>query len=149
MLSVAPKVGPDGRTQLHASTVVVDGRAVAFTGPSGCGKSEHALAMMSHGAMLLADDITWFETTKTGLIAHCPAALSGRIEARGVGILKAVPADPAPLRLIVDLGTREMDRLPPARKIRLAGHDVAVLHNPETAHFVAAIMQYMVHGRSH
>lgn len=148
MLSVAPKAGPQGRLQLHASTVVVAGLAVAFTGPSGVGKSGHALAMMSRGAMLLADDVTWLEATQDGPIALCPPRLSGRIDARGVGILNATPTAPAPLKLIVDLGTIEVERLPPHRSIDLLGQKIALLHNAGTAHFVDAVMQYMKQGRS-
>lgn len=148
MLSVTPKDGPDGRLQLHASTVVFTGKAIAFVGPSGSGKSGHALALLSHGATLLADDITWLHATPNALIATCPSALSGRIEARGVGILNAVPAPPAPLALIVDLGTPEHDRLPPFRTVDLLGRSIAILHNPDTPHFVAAIMQYMSQGRA-
>lgn len=148
MLSEAPKRGPDGRLQLHASTVVLNGCAVAFTGPSGSGKSGHALAMMSRGAVLLADDVTWLQGTSGAVMAHCPPPLSGRIEARGVGILKASPAPPAPLKLIVDLGTPEVDRLPPHRTLDVLGHDICLLHKPATASFVDAILQYMMQGRS-
>ncbi|MBU2992623.1 HPr kinase/phosphatase C-terminal domain-containing protein [Octadecabacter sp. 1_MG-2023] len=148
MLSVAPKEGPDGRLQLHASTVVINRHAVALTGPSGSGKSGHALALMSRGAVLLADDITWIVRTSQGLIAQCPPTLKGRIEARGVGILSVDHIEKAPLRLIVDLGTVETDRIPPWRSIELMGEQVALLHNSETSHFADAIMQYMKHERS-
>ncbi|MCF2905729.1 HPr kinase/phosphatase C-terminal domain-containing protein [Octadecabacter sp. CECT 8868] len=148
MLSVAPKDGPDGRLQLHASTVVINGHAVALTGPSGSGKSGHALALMSRGAVLLADDITWIEDAPHGLVAHCPPTLKGRIEARGVGILSVDHIEKAPLRLVVDLGAVEVERVPPWRKVMLLNQPVAILHNPETGHFVDAIMQYMKHERS-
>ncbi len=148
MLSVAPADGPDGQLQLHASTVVIDGKAVAFTGPSGVGKSGYALACLSRGATLLADDITWLETTQDALVAHCPPTILGRIEARGIGILKAKPAGTTPLHLIVDLGTPEVDRLPPPKTVHLLGHDVLLLHNAETAHFVDAILHYVLHGRA-
>lgn len=47
-----------GRFVLHASTVVVDGRAVAFAGPSGRGKSTVTAAMTSAGHDIIADDMT-------------------------------------------------------------------------------------------
>ncbi len=148
MLSVAPKDGPDGQMQLHASTVVIDGKGVALAGPSGVGKSATALALIARGATLLADDITWLKATSAAVLAHCPPALSGLIEARGVGILNAPPAAPAPLCLIVDLGQPEHHRVPPQRSIRLLGHDICVLHTPENAHFVDAIVHYVRYGRS-
>jgi len=146
MLSAPPKTGPHGRLQLHASTVVINGNAVAFTGPAGSGKSGHALACLARGAVLLADDITWLEATGAGLIAHCPDTIIGQIEARGIGILNAPTHPPAPLTLIVDLGTHEPERLPDPKFINLLGHNVRLFHNPETAHFADAIYHYMVHG---
>ena len=47
-----------GKFVLHASTAVVDGRAVAFTGLSGAGKSTLAAALMRVGHPLIADDMT-------------------------------------------------------------------------------------------
>lgn len=42
---------------LHASAVLVDGRAIAFAGTSGAGKSTLALAMVQRGHRLICDDI--------------------------------------------------------------------------------------------
>lgn len=146
MLSVSPTRGPDGALQLHASTVAVDGRGVCITGPSGAGKSELALALMAYGAQLVADDITWIKPAASGLVAHCPPAISGRIEARCVGILNACAAPPAPLALIVDLGRTETDRLPPRRHVTLLGADVALLNRPAGIYFPAIILHYIRHG---
>lgn len=46
-----------GVTCLHASAVVVDGRAVAFVGPAGAGKSSTAAAFARAGYPVLADDV--------------------------------------------------------------------------------------------
>lgn len=148
MLSEPPQNGPDGRLQLHASTVVIRGKAVAITGPSKSGKSGLAFKLMSLGATLLADDITWLEATPTTLIASCPPTLSGRIEARGVGILNAVPAPTAPLLLVVDLGIAEPARLPAHKIITLLGHDIVLLHTAAIPHFADAIVHYLMHGRA-
>jgi hypothetical protein len=43
---------------LHASSVVIDGRAVAFVGPPGAGKSTTAAALAQRGLPVLADDVT-------------------------------------------------------------------------------------------
>ncbi|SMX39771.1 HPr kinase/phosphorylase [Octadecabacter ascidiaceicola] len=148
MLSEPPKNGPDGQLQLHASTVVIGNKAVAICGPSGSGKSALALELLSLGATLLADDITWLNATTSGLLATCPPSISGQIEARGVGILSATPADPTPLHLVVDLGTPEPDRLPKPKTITLLDHKVALLHTPASRHFAQAIAHYMMHGRA-
>jgi HPr kinase/phosphorylase len=148
MLSETPKIGPDGRLQLHASTVIINGKAVAIAGPPGAGKSGLAFKLMSLGAMLLADDITWLEATPTALIASCPPALSGRIEARGIGILNAVPGPATPLHLVVDLGIAEPARLPAHKTIRLLGYNITLLHTAAILYFPEAIAHYMMHGRS-
>lgn len=148
MLSSPPKDGPDGRLQLHASTVVIDGAAVAITGLAGSGKSGLALSLMSLGAGLLADDITWLHKDGQQIIATCPQSLSGQIEARGVGILNAPAAGPAPLSLVIDLGTPEQDRIPPHRTVGLFGRQVPLLHNPATSYFAPMILHYMKGGRS-
>jgi hypothetical protein len=52
-----------GRFVLHASSVVIDGRAVAFAGPSGRGKSTLTAALARAGHPLVADDITVIDTS--------------------------------------------------------------------------------------
>lgn len=146
MLSEPPRTGPDGTLQLHASTVVIDGRAVAFTGPAGSGKTAMAFAMMARGARLLADDVTWVRKVDEGLMALCPDTLIGRIEARGIGILNAPAAPPSPLSLIVDLGRAEEDRIPPRRHLRLMGQTVDLLHIPAMPHFADMIWHYITFG---
>lgn len=146
MLPVPARDGPDGHLQLHASTVVINERAVAIVGPSGAGKSGLALELMSRGATLLADDITWLHEEGGQLIATCPEPLSGRIEARGVGVLCAPASGPMPLSLIVDLGTPEEHRLPQPRTVCLCGVTVPLLHTPATPYFAAMILRYMHSG---
>jgi len=146
-LSVPLKEGPDGQAQLHASTVVLDGKAVAFLGPSGSGKSTAALGLIAQGASLLADDVTWVTLQGDQLIADCPEPIQGQIEARGVGLLQSPYFGPAPLHLIVDLGTPERDRIPDHLNAILLGHSIPLLRKPENPHFINAIALYMLHGR--
>lgn len=47
-----------GQAVLHASSVDIDGHAVAFVGNTGCGKSSLALALLEQGHKLIADDVT-------------------------------------------------------------------------------------------
>ncbi len=133
---------------LHASCVALEGRAVLILGPSGAGKSGLALELMARGAALVSDDRTEIRREGSQVIAGAPAALSGLIEARGVGILKAAPAGETPLALVVDLGVTETERLPPRRSKILLGVSLPLLHNTGTAAFPAAILQYMREGRS-
>ena len=50
-----------GLLPLHASSVVVDGAAIAFVGPSGAGKSTLAAHFLERGCDLLADDVSVVE----------------------------------------------------------------------------------------
>ena len=53
-----------GKFVLHASTVSIDGRAVAFSGPSGRGKSTLSAALAHAGHPLIADDMTVIDTAR-------------------------------------------------------------------------------------
>jgi len=147
MLSVTATNGPNGQLSLHATTVVLNQRALVLTGPSGVGKSTLALRMMALGATLLADDITWFDAPDGALTAHCPPTLTNKIEARGVGILNATTCGPATVAAIVDLGVDEIVRLPPQRSVQLLGCDIALLHKPATPYLAETLMHYVQYGR--
>ena len=135
-------------TILHASAVAVEGRAALLTGPSGSGKSALALQLMALGADLIADDRTVVEPAGGQLIASAPETIAGLIEARGLGILNARAAEPAPVAVIVDLGVTETERLPPPRKRTLQGVELPLLHKVESGHFTPALLQYLKQGRS-
>ena len=66
---------------IHGSCVAVAGRGLLILGPSGAGKSALALQIMALGGQLVADDRV--ELTRQGdeVIARCPVALRGLIEA--------------------------------------------------------------------
>jgi len=132
----------------HASCVAYDGRAVLILGASGRGKSALALKLMALGAQLVADDRTVLTRQDMRVMADAPPNIRGRIEARFVGILNGRPAGASPLRLIVDLDQTEIDRLPPQRSKNLMGIALPLLHNSDTSHFPAAILQYLKAGRS-
>ncbi|WP_442872590.1 HPr kinase/phosphorylase [Cognatishimia sp. SS12] len=119
-----------------------------LSGPSGSGKSALALELISRGAQLVADDQTVLARDGAQIVAQCPKPISGKIEARGVGILRAVPAGPTPLALWVDLGRVETKRLPPAHTITRLGVTLPLLFHVASPHFPAAIIHYVRYGRS-
>ncbi len=139
--------GADNETILHASCVALNGRAVLILGRSGAGKSGLALELMGLGAALVADDRVRLSRAGDTILAAAPEAIAGRIEARFVGILNAEAVDEAALALIVDLDQTETDRLPPRRSKKMLGISFPLLHNVETKHFPAAILQYLKAGR--
>jgi len=133
---------------VHASCVACGPVAALIVGPSGSGKSAFALEMMALGATLVADDATVVRRTEYGLQASCPDTIRGRIEAWGVGILAAETQESAMLRVVIDLGKQEDQRLPPERHTVILGQTLPMLHTPSRGHFPAAILQYLKGGRS-
>ncbi|NVO28754.1 serine kinase [Donghicola sp. C2-DW-16] len=131
---------------VHASTVMAHGSAVVLFGPSGAGKSGLALEMMALGAGLVADDRTILTRDGDRLIATCPDTIRGRIEARGVGILRADAVGSAPVTLFVDMQTPEVDRLPTRRVVTVFGLHIPLLQKVERGYFAAALMQYLSKG---
>jgi len=93
---------------IHATTVAVDGRALMIMGAAGRGKSALGLRMMALGAQLVADDQTALHNVDGALMATAAPNISGLIEARGIGVLRANPAAQAQVMAVVDL-----DQAPP------------------------------------
>lgn len=132
---------------LHATAVSFDDRAALIRGPSGSGKSGLGLQLIALGASLISDDRTRVTQNDGGLMVHAPDHLFGLIEARGVGILAAPTVQRARLSLIVDLAMPEEMRLPPWHEESLMGCVVPVVRKTDAAHFPAAVMLYLKHGR--
>jgi HPr kinase/phosphorylase len=138
---------PGRETVIHGNCVAVQSAAVLIIGASGSGKSALALQLMAMGGELVADDRVHVRRREGILVASCPSAISGKIEARGVGILAVNPRQYCIVRLVVDLNSQEDQRLPPLRKYTLLGLDIDLLHGSKLAHFPAAVCQYLKGGR--
>ena len=113
---------------VYGTTVAVDGDGVLLRGPSASGKSDLALRLIDSGAALVADDQTVVARENGAVVASPPAALAGKMEVRGLGIvtLPALPA--APLKLVVDLDeTDAVERLPATVSTSLLGVDIPVM----------------------
>ncbi|MEP3420384.1 MAG: HPr kinase/phosphatase C-terminal domain-containing protein [Erythrobacter sp.] len=96
---------------VQATTVAIDGRALAIEGPSGSGKSTLALALIDRGAQLIGDDGVTLRRVENRIMASRPPNIGGVIEVHGVGLFDTPIGDPAPLSLIIDLG-EPGERLP-------------------------------------
>lgn len=96
---------------IHATTVAIGDRAVLIEGPSGAGKSDLALRLIDRGALLVADDRTILIVEDDRLLASPPAAIAGRIEVRGIGIVALPYRSGVPVMLAVALSAM-VERMP-------------------------------------
>lgn len=139
--------GAAARLMVHASCVACEGRGVLIMGPSGAGKSSLALQMIGLGARLVADDQVMLERRDDRLIATCPAAIAGLIEARGLGILRAPAVPEAEISLVADLGCEAGPRLPDRHAIVLLGVEIDLVASPVLPHLPVGLMLYVQGGR--
>jgi serine kinase of HPr protein (carbohydrate metabolism regulator) len=108
---------------VHACCVAIGGRGVLISGASGRGKSDLALRLIDRGARLVSDDYAELRSEGGELIASAPAAIAGRIEVRGVGIVTMDAIPEAPVCLCVDLDASP-ERLPEPRTVTLLDQSV-------------------------
>jgi serine kinase of HPr protein (carbohydrate metabolism regulator) len=95
---------------IHASAVLVGGKAALIRGPAGAGKSRLAFELIeaaTRGALpfarLVADDRAHVEARAGRLLVRPAPALAGLIEVHGLGI-RRLPHEPlAVAGLVVDL----------------------------------------------
>jgi serine kinase of HPr protein (carbohydrate metabolism regulator) len=109
---------------VHATAVAIDGLAALLIGPSGSGKSDLAFRLVTAtfrdgprrlAPRLVADDRVVLDAVGSRLIVRPPAAIAGRMEVRGVGILEVDHEPEAEAVLVVDVAPgSDVERLPPA-----------------------------------
>lgn len=103
------------RQPIHATTVArlcgAEWRGLMLMGPSGSGKSDLALRLIDAGWRLVADDYSLVWASGGGLYATSPPAIAGRIEARGLGIIRS-PSRPMARIAAVIACAEPIERLP-------------------------------------
>ena len=78
------------RTTMHGVLMEVHGEGVMITGESGVGKSENAMALLSRGHRLVADDaIEVKRTAQDTLVGSSPELIRYFMEIRGIGLIDA------------------------------------------------------------
>lgn len=127
---------------LHAGAAALGGRAVLVRGASGSGKSGLLLDLLAGGAQLVADDRTCLGRRGSEVIAWAPPAILGRIEARGLGILRAEVAPPTRIALVVDLDRAAAERLP-ARRCDILGRVLPLMEGARNPYICSAILQFL------
>lgn len=113
MTTVPPLATVASLTTVHGACVMIAGVGVLLRGPSGRGKSDLALRLIDGGAALVADDQVTLARDGDAVVASAPAALTGLLEARGVGLMRLPAAGAVRLALVVDLVENpDIERLP-------------------------------------
>lgn len=116
-------MSPEPDALVHATCVAIGGRAVLLAGRPGAGKSDLALRLIDRGAMLVSDDYSELRRAGDRLLARAPAAIGGRIEVRGIGIVELASARDVPVCLHADLDSPP-ERLPEPKAVRIAGIEI-------------------------
>ncbi|MGH7023982.1 MAG: HPr kinase/phosphorylase [Caulobacteraceae bacterium] len=96
-------------------------RGALIEGPSGAGKSDLALRALSAGFALVADDRVAVFASEGRLYGRAPGALSGLIEARGVGVIAREMLPLARIVLRVRLVEEAVERMPEPTDASLLG----------------------------
>lgn len=114
--------------QIHASCIELAGAGILLRGPSGSGKSDLALRLIDGGARLVADDRTDLSVEDGGLIASSPAAIAGKLEIRGVGIVTMPAVSRSRVGIAVDLvAASAVERLPARQTCSYLGVELPLI----------------------
>jgi len=113
---------------VHGTSVALDGGGVLLRGPSGSGKSDLALRLIDGGAALVADDQTALSRKGEEILASAPPQIAGRMEVRGLGVIRLSAVSDIPVRIVVDIvPADEVERLPKPAETMLLGVALPVL----------------------
>ena len=111
---------------LHGTCVAIGDRGVLITGPAGSGKSDLALRLIEDGgapaARLVADDRVAVDLAGDRLVASPPATIAGRLEVRGLGIVRVPHVSGVDVALVIELvEAAEVRRWPDRDTVSLLG----------------------------
>lgn len=112
--------GAADNTLIHGTAIAIAGRAALIRGPSGSGKSDLALRCLAHAPspilpvtpILVSDDQVLARRVANAILLSPPAAIAGKIEVRGLGIIEIAHQASARLVLLVNLTDGQIERLP-------------------------------------
>jgi HPr kinase/phosphorylase len=144
---------------IHGTCLAIGDEGVLLLGKPGSGKSDLALRLIDapgtglsgidRRARLVADDQVAIRKDGGRLVASAPAALSGKLEIRGLGIAALPVMGEAALRLAVRLTpAAEIERLPDLARSRMEILGITiplVLIDPESASAPARIRAALDH----
>lgn len=104
-----------GPVFVHATALVVGGAGLLVRGPSGAGKTSLALALVAEAerdgryGRLVGDDRVGLTVAGGRLLARPHPAVVGRVEVRGLGLLRVAVEPACVVRLVLDLAVDRAD----------------------------------------
>lgn len=108
--------------RVHGNSVKINGKGILLTGPSGAGKSDLTLRLIDQGGCLISDDYTEVRCEGRQAILSPPAEIAGRLEIRGIGLMKLSHCRDIPLHLVFELKNHsEIERMPEDRSMSFDG----------------------------
>ena len=131
---------------MHANCISIKDRGLLILGPSGSGKSSLSLKLIALGGKLVADDKTILKRQEGSILASCPLALKGQIEARGIGVLQMPVVEVVKISLVVDLGAQTFERIPAFEKYSIFGLNIRLLSRSPLDAFPEAIYHLLLNS---
>lgn len=134
-----------GLLPLHASSIVVDGKAWLIAGKGGAGKSTLTADLLAMGSCFLADDLTVLAVKEAGQIVAFRGRPSIRLHPHTAERIDAtdiveVPEDPRG-KLLVRPNARAEDRVfPVGGVILIGGEGLAEISRPQAAAIFGAMV---------
>ncbi len=128
----------DAPENVHGTVIALGGKAALIRGAPGSGKSDLALrclavaptALIPCPVTLVADDRVNLQRLGDRILAEAPATIRGKLEVRGLGVLRVPSTASAELVLVADItALDQIERLPdPAPMTELLGVRLPLIH---------------------
>jgi HPr kinase/phosphorylase len=134
---------------VHGSCVDFDGKSILAIGPSGSGKSTLSLNLIALGGVLVSDDQVVLSNSKNGVIVAPPDVISGKIEARNIGILKCPHVNASRLNLVIDLSVAPECRMPEIMFVGIGERSVEVIAGKGVTNLPIAAKLLNIFGRDY
>lgn len=147
-------IDTQNRTNIHATTIQIDGLGIAITGESGFGKTSLALGLLDYfsnrksKANFVSDDRTDLFLKGLDVFASPPQNIEGKVEVHGFGISSIAFVKETKLSLVVEIVEQNLiDRLPePAIKnflgINLPTIKVPKQHENQSVRIISAWLDH-------
>lgn len=131
---------------VHGSCVDFEGKSILAIGPSGAGKSALALNLIALGGVLVSDDQVLLSDEIDAVTVAPPDVVSGKIEARNLGILNCPYVMMSDLNLVVDLNVKPQSRLPEHSMVKIGRHRVKIVAGLGVANLPIAVKLLNLYG---